>query len=482
MFLTRGQNTRQPRGPRRVSQRWLNLGLKLLISPTEVHRTIVGGKSLTFANDATKRLEYFEFPGTNGYIDWGTGSQVALKGAHTLLSVFELDSLASTYPVIASYECGDGRVTLFVTSDATYSDLSWGKANADSGSNTKFDIPGSVTGVEHSIVLRGGGVSTMLNCTGWRNGAPMAASNSGVHGAQSGNNILGQASTSSLTFDFDGRMRVFALFDALLPEQLCKELSANPWQIFEPIDPWVPLAVVAGGGQTIAVPAGALTLTGFAPTVSAAANVVVSVPAGALALTGFAPTVVNPHTIAVPAGALTLTGFAPSVLSGATIAVPAGSLTLTGFAPSVVTTGNQLVTVPAGNLTITGYAPTVIGEVVIPDDTHARGGAYRNRFVEGRKRIALQRLLSYLTEDDPPAETKRQVRAVKAGKPVPPEERKPPVVMQEVSAQKLAAKIIPERIQAIEQAAAAGLDVQRVILKAIEMARERDEEEVMLLL
>ncbi len=93
-------------------------------------------------------------------------------------------------------------------------------------------------------------------------------------------------------------------------------------------------------GNTIAVPAGTLTLAGQIPVVAVTANNTVGVPAGSLALTGFAPTVSNSasNVIQVPAGTLALTGFAPAVaVSGAgnTIAVPLGTLTLAGNAPTV---------------------------------------------------------------------------------------------------------------------------------------------------
>jgi hypothetical protein len=134
-------------------------------------------------------------------------------------------------------------------------------------------------------------------------------------------------------------------------------LSDNPWQIFEPRRIWVPVSV-SGGGATVDVPAGALTLTGYAPTVSVPRSV--SVPAAALTLTGYPPTISTPRSISVPAGAITLTGFAPTVTttaSGATINVPTGTLTLTSFAPSVSIPA--AISVPAGSLTLTGYAPTV---------------------------------------------------------------------------------------------------------------------------
>lgn len=140
------------------------------------------------------------------------------------------------------------------------------------------------------------------------------------------------------------------------------ELASNIWQLFEAENEPV-FYSLATGGTTVAVPAGALTLTGYAPTVSFTAHQTIAVPAGALTLTGFAPTVSTSaaQTIAVPAASLTLTGFAPTVAATAnqSISVPAGSLTLTGYAPTVYTTAVTTIAVPAGTLTLTGYAPTV---------------------------------------------------------------------------------------------------------------------------
>lgn len=126
------------------------------------------------------------------------------------------------------------------------------------------------------------------------------------------------------------------------------------------------VADVTSSGTTVSVPAGSLTLTGFAPTVVTTANRIIAVPVGTLTLTGFAPTVTasDHKTVAVPAGSLTLTGFAPTVSvapagSDTTISVPAGSLTLTGFAPTVSVSDNKLVAVPLGQITLTRYAPTV---------------------------------------------------------------------------------------------------------------------------
>ena len=114
----------------------------------------------------------------------------------------------------------------------------------------------------------------------------------------------------------------------------------------------------------ISVPAGSLSLTGFAPVIQKT----ITVPVGSLSFTGFAPTVSvgSPNvTIPVPAGSLSLNGFAPTVRTERLVLVPAGTLLLNSFAPSIQLT----ITVPAGALSFNGFAPAV--NVGPPSSGHA---------------------------------------------------------------------------------------------------------------
>jgi len=90
---------------------------------------------------------------------------------------------------------------------------------------------------------------------------------------------------------------------------------------------------------TVTPGVGSLTLTGFAPTVTAQRNITVTPGAGSLVLTGRAPTV--------------------SATQSKTVLPGTGTLTITGYAPSVTVPTSVSVTPGAGGLTITGYAPTV---------------------------------------------------------------------------------------------------------------------------
>ena len=78
----------------------------------------------------------------------------------------------------------------------------------------------------------------------------------------------------------------------------------------------------------------------------------IAIGAGSLVFTGFAPAVLQ-NTIAIPDGSLTLNGFAPTV--ALRLPIGTGSLTLTGFAPNA----SAGINIGAGALTLTGFAPTV---------------------------------------------------------------------------------------------------------------------------
>lgn len=107
--------------------------------------------------------------------------------------------------------------------------------------------------------------------------------------------------------------------------------------------------------------AGALTLTGVAPTVAVTNNILVEPTAAALTLTGVAPTVTAIGTaISLPtAGALTLTTATPTVTAiGTATSLPtAATLSLVGVAPSVQVVVDAQPTAAA--LTLTGAVPTV---------------------------------------------------------------------------------------------------------------------------
>lgn len=108
---------------------------------------------------------------------------------------------------------------------------------------------------------------------------------------------------------------------------------------------------------------GALTLTGYAPTVFATDTKNVTPSTGELVLTGYSPTVsVSDNKSVTPAtGEITLEGHAPiiAVTENKTVEPATGELTLEGYAPNVSVTNNIEVLPQTGEITLTGYAPTI---------------------------------------------------------------------------------------------------------------------------
>lgn len=112
----------------------------------------------------------------------------------------------------------------------------------------------------------------------------------------------------------------------------------------------------AGGPVVATIGVATLTLTTFAPIVSAPRRVT---PATAsLVLTPFAPTVSAPRRATIGAASLSLTPFAPTVLAPRLATIGLAELALTTFEPSVVV--GKRVTIEAASLTLTPFAPTVL--------------------------------------------------------------------------------------------------------------------------
>ena len=313
---------------------------------------------------------------------------------------------------------------------------------------------------------------------------------------------------------------------ALQSEQAA-ELSVKPWLLVAPRRIFVPVSVggttheatgslsasaatVAGSANAVttftstgALSAQAATLAGSAvhltlhtssgaldaqaATLSGSANHV-AVHASSGALTADAATVSGSASLAVggafsavgdlTAQSATVAGTAVHyTLRAATGDLDAKAATLTGVATHLTlhTSTGALVADQAsvsGSVLHTGDGAEV-------EQPRTDGHVYlRDGFTAAKKRLALQRVLSYLTEEEPAEETKRIIRAVKAGKPI--QDKKPPVVMAEVSAEKIADRLIPSR--AAELAEIPDIDMQAVIKKAIRIAQERDDEDVLLLL
>jgi hypothetical protein len=99
-----------------------------------------------------------------------------------------------------------------------------------------------------------------------------------------------------------------------------------------------------------------LTLTGIAPTATAAVAVQETTGTGALSLTGIAPTPQFGTRVTTGTGSLSLTGIAPTSTYNQGVTTGTGSLALTGIAPN--TSIDYKVTSGTGALSLVGFVPT----------------------------------------------------------------------------------------------------------------------------
>ena len=134
------------------------------------------------------------------------------------------------------------------------------------------------------------------------------------------------------------------------------------------IDGTAPVVTGSSGSAANVNPAaGALTITGTAPTVSVGTGATITPTAGALTINATAPTATGGTglNVAPPAGLLVLVGTAPSISSGSSVDIqpPAGLITIAATAPAITAAANVAAT--AGLLALIGTAPTVTGAVNI---------------------------------------------------------------------------------------------------------------------
>lgn len=223
-------------------------------------------KQLSFSADAKVENDYFEFPGVNGYIEFGTASAGLL---HTLFIDCVLDTFPTSYPFVCCYKRTgqSNNWELFFSDNASYSNIGHGYASASASTKFAFASPaGKRLRIAVQVTSTSGGTSVA-----WANGTQLAASSGGSLGASSGNNRLGQQSDST-SLDWDGRVWSVAIFDSLVPASLCQRWTADPTIL------WarrvaLPLSIdVAGTLPTLSsatyVP-GSITSTGFRPSVTA---------------------------------------------------------------------------------------------------------------------------------------------------------------------------------------------------------------------
>jgi hypothetical protein len=185
-------------------------------------------------------------------------------------------------------------------------------------------------------------------------------------------------------------------------------------------------------------------------------------------------------TTAVVGSSATTNGADTATASGTTSIV--GTSATTNASDTATASGSAGAV--SGTAAVTNADDTASGEGFTGNEPPAvevvkRGGG--SNFVKARKRLAVEYLIEYLTEEEPSEETKRVVAEIKAGRPVP-QDAKPPAPGRSMSAAELADKIIPRRLLVYQSLMADVVEPQKVVQRAIRIAQERDDEDLLMLL
>lgn len=181
-------------------------------------------------------------------------------------------------------------------------------------------------------------------------------------------NVAANARTTEV---HDDPLFLVVVWDRMLSEAEAKTVSANPWQLFRPIQRRIWVEVGGGGATnyTLTADVGAYTLTGEAATTSRGVRMTGDV--GSYALTGQDATTSRGYSLTGDVGAYSLTGESAGTQAGFRIGADTGAYSLTGQDATLTYsqgTTNYTLTAETGNYTLTGVdAGTIAGRRLVAD-------------------------------------------------------------------------------------------------------------------
>ena len=273
---------------------------------------VVGSKNATGAATAvTWNGSGAVFNGSTSLVRVNNSFNIQTSSRFTVLLQFSSKS-ASAQVLIGTWASGiyagwtvylgPNLVLAFINQSSTVNFLAY--------TNTTYD-----DGKLHTAVISYDGSGTTAGIKFAVDGAQVAATQStlggGLVGTFSGPNLDFGYNAGTPAYRLTGTLNLAALWVSTLSPSTAVALSANPWQLW----PDDQIVFAPASGTTVTPDPATLTLTGYAPTVTAPAAVTPT-PAS-LTLTGYAPTVTAPASITPTPATLTLTGYPPTVTTSA---------------------------------------------------------------------------------------------------------------------------------------------------------------------
>ena len=141
------------------------------------------------------------------------------------------------------------------------------------------------------------------------------------------------------------------------PQEVTPSIATLTMTLFAP-------TVTASNNQNVTPSIATITITTFAPTISLSDNQNVTPSIATLTVTTFAPTVAvgDPNVNVTPGiASLTITTFAPTVAASdhQTVVPGIATISISTFAPTISITNHQFVTPGTATVTVSTFAPTV---------------------------------------------------------------------------------------------------------------------------
>ena len=297
------------------------------------------------------------FDGVNDYINIGSLSRLVEGTPFTLFGqIIPASASSGTHTVISS---GTGVSANRVGAQVRADVFTWGLYDGSSYVVKQSGPAEDGVSISYCVCYDGLNGHLILN------GVLQTGTTQPLLGGND-NFVIGSSSNLGDTGKYyDGDINVTGVLSQALSVSEAIKLTKNIYQIFPRRSYWVMPGTATG--VSVDVPAGSVTYTGQAPTVTTSDNQEVTVPTGSVSYTGYAPTISvgGNQSVEVPVGSIAYTGQVPTVTVSdhQAIDVPVGSVTYTGYAPTVtVAAASPSVEVPVGSVVYTGYAPTVTTE------------------------------------------------------------------------------------------------------------------------
>ena len=231
--------------------------------------------------------------------------------------------------------------------------------------NSSSSVANSTTGyVTNTWTFACGVIYSNTDKRAYINGGSEATETTSVTIPTTSQNSIGRLFRGSAANLFSGQIDDVSVFNrALSLPEINLLYSAGRGAIHQIYD----APVVRGfttAGTTVTPTTASLTLTTFAPTVTATANQVATPDTAALTLTTFAPTadLSSANTVTPGTATLSLTTYDLTVTATANlVATPdAATLSLSAFAPTITTANASVTATPTtATLTLTTYAPSL---------------------------------------------------------------------------------------------------------------------------